>query len=256
MYSPVLTERDLEAIFSGKKKHSTKTPFVKGIVFVASFLAISGLVFVVINFTTLRQNLTFWYNNEYKITPLNPEAEALATIDTTTTKGNLPLPQINNDSLNLPIINVKTPITWQVANNPTDVANGLSKGLIQIKGTALPGEIGNVFITGHSSNYPWAKGNYNNIFALLNKVVIGDMLEIRYQNINYLYKVREIKVVEASDTSVLNSKKESVLTLMTCTPVGTSLRRLIVIANQVYPDPGSNNTMQFQSTNSSLPNVR
>jgi len=255
MYSPVLTERDLEAIFLGKKKSNTKTPLFKGVIFVISFLVISVFVFIIMNFTTLRQNLTFWYNNEYKITPLNPEAEVLAAINPITIRNESQLPEINNNSLSLPIIDVKAPISWEVANNPTDVANGLSKGLIQIKGTALPGEIGNVFITGHSSNYPWAKGNYNNVFAILNKVVIGDMVQLRYQDISYLYKVREIKTVEATDTSVLNSKKESVLTLMTCTPVGTSLRRLIVVADQTYPSPGNNQATQFQGTNSSLPNV-
>lgn len=253
MNSPVLTERDLEAIFSGKKNSKAKTPLFQGILYVLSFLVISGIVFVIINFPTLQQNLNFWYNNEYKITPISSDASNLALVATSEDVSTIS--KIDNNSLSFPIINVKAPITWEVANNPTAVADGLSKGLIQIKGTALPGEVGNVFITGHSSNYPWAKGNYNNILALLNKVVIGDMVLVKYQDIDYVYKVKEIKIVEPTDISVLASKKESVLTLMTCSPVGTSLRRLIVIGNQVYPDPGTNKAMEIQGSNSSLPNV-
>lgn len=253
MNSPVLTERDLEAIFSGKKKPKTKDPIIRGILFVLSFLVVSGFVFVIMNFSTLRQNFSYWYNNDYKTTPANNEIQNLSAVSSNGSRASLP--EINNNSLNLPVINVKAPITWGVKNNPDEVATGLSKGLIQIQGTALPGENGNVFVTGHSSNYPWAKGSYNNVFAILNKVVVGDIAQIKYQNVNYLYKVKEIKVVDPTDITVMTSKNESILTLMTCTPVGTSLRRLIVVADQIYPDPSSNKVMQAQNSGSALPKV-
>lgn len=255
MNSPVLTERDLEIIFSGKKKTKGKDPIIKGVLFVVSFLIVSGFVFLVMNFQTLRQNLGYWYNNEYKTTPLDEESKNLAAIST---GGNssVSLPEINNNYLNLPVIGVKAPVSWGIKNSPNEVAAGLSKGLIQIQGTAFPGEVGNVFITGHSSNYPWAKGSYNNVFAILNKVVVGDMVQIKYKEIDYLYKVKTIKVVEPDNISVLESKNESVLTLMTCTPVGTSLRRLIVVADQVYPSPSDNKPMQSQNSGSNLPKIR
>ena len=253
MADPVLTERDLEYIFAGKKKSKTKSPWFQGALFLGSFLIISGIVFVIMNFTTLLQNFNFWYNNEYRITPINTEIAKLSSVGPQSASSGLPT--IDNNSLYLPIINVKAPIGFGIPNKPENVALGLSKGLIQIQGTALPGEVGNVFVTGHSSNYPWAKGNYNNVFALLNKVVVGDVVQIKYQNTNYIYKVSSIKVVDPTDVSVMESKKESVLTLMTCTPVGTSLRRLIVTANQVYPDPATNKTMQQRSVGDSLPPV-
>lgn len=254
MDSPVLTEKDLEIIFSGKKKPKTKDPLIRAALFALSFFVVTGFVFLVINYKTLGQNLSYWYNNEYKTTPMDPESKNLAAISANNSA--VSLPEINNDSLNLPVINVKAPISWGIKNNPDEVAKALAKGLIQVQGTALPGEIGNVFVTGHSSNYPWAKGNFNNVFSLLNKVVVGDMAQVKYQNTNYLYKVQEIKIVEPDDVSVLESKKESTLTLMTCTPVGTSLRRLIIIANQVYPDPANNKSVQSQSSGSTLPKIR
>jgi len=256
MSNPVLTERDLEYIFAGKKKAKAKSPWFQGALFFGSFLVISAIVFVIMNFTTLKQNFDFWYNTEYKISPASQDVQTLSAISPGSTAApSTALPQIENNSLYLPIINVKAPVNFGIPNKPENVAIGLSKGLIQVQGTALPGEIGNVFVTGHSSNYPWAKGNYNNVFALLNKVVVGDVVQIKYQNIDYVYKISSIKTVEPTNVSVMESKKESVLTLMTCTPVGTSLRRLIVVANQVYPNPNSNKTMQERSVENSLPPV-
>jgi len=48
----------------------------------------------------------------------------------------------------------------------------LEKGIIKYPGSADPGTEGNSFIFGHSSNYPWAKGDYNNVFALLNELTL------------------------------------------------------------------------------------
>ena len=253
MTYPVLTEKDLEIIFSGKKKPKRKSPVLKNILYVLFFVSLVVVIYATMNFNSLGQNFNFWYNNEYKIAPLDSVSQNLVNIIPTTK--NAVLPEIDNNSLYLPIINIKAPITFGVPNTPETVASSLKEGVIQIKGSAIPGEIGNVFITGHSSNYPWAKGKYNNVFALLNKFVVGDVAQIKYNNTNYIYKVSEIKVVEATDISVLQSKNESILTLMTCTPVGTSLRRLIVSFNQTYPNPISNKLIKSSGTGSVLPRV-
>lgn len=46
----------------------------------------------------------------------------------------------------------------------------LQKGIVRYPGTAKPGETGNAFIFGHSSNYYWEKGDYNSVFAALDKL--------------------------------------------------------------------------------------
>ncbi len=253
MANLVLTERDLEQIFSEKKSKTKHKKIKSYMIFIVSFILISAIVFFILNFNTLRQNFLFWYNNEYKTTQIPQESKTLASITSGSVSPNLP--QIPDNSLYIPIINVKAPITWEVPNKPKDVAAGLEKGLIQVKETALPGEVGNVFITGHSSNYPWAKGNYNSVFALLNKLVVGDMVQLKYQNKNYIYKITELKTVDANDVSVLKSKNKPTLSLMTCTPVGTSLRRLIVTADQVYPNPAANQTKLRTNDDSTLPAV-
>lgn len=285
----VLTERELESIFSGKKrkeKHKKVFNFFKPII---SFVAITCILFVAFNFIELKANFLFWYDTNFNYSKADENkldygqqvlqsllksqnkgngatngsstagTGAPASSGSTNTSGagtsgtgangaaaaptNLPpLPELADSHLRLPAINVDAPITWKVNNDPDSVLENLKNGLIQIDGTALPGQKGNVFITGHSSNYPWIKSKYNNVFALLNKVVVGDVVHIKYGGQDYLYRVSEIKVTKPDDLSVMQPTSSPVLTLMTCTPVGTSLKRLIVTAKQYYPDPSLNKT--------------
>lgn len=256
MNDSTILEKDLEALFHSKtpsgKYKKVKTFFLYVFVFIASCL----IIYLVTNFQSLKTNLAFWYENEYKTdSTANTQPIFIEKNQTNNTKPNLP--EIADNSVYISILNIKAPITWKIPNKPEQVKDGLVNGVIHIDGTALPGETGNVFITGHSSNYPWAKGNYNNIFALINKLVVGDLVQLKYKNVDYVYKVSDIKVVEPSDISVLAPTADPSLTLMTCTPVGTSLRRLIIISKQIYPDPKQNTgTNSTSGSSNKLPNVR
>jgi LPXTG-site transpeptidase (sortase) family protein len=109
----------------------------------------------------------------------------------------------------------------------------LQNGVLHYPGTADPGEVGNVFITGHSSYYLWDPGRYKDVFARLAKLEVGDDIILYYDQQKYHYRVRETKEVKKDDVSVLSQTDEHILTLMTCVPLGTNLRRLIVVAEEV-----------------------
>jgi LPXTG-site transpeptidase (sortase) family protein len=109
----------------------------------------------------------------------------------------------------------------------------LKSGVIHYPGTADPGEDGNVFITGHSSYYLWDSGRYKDVFARLNQLQIGDEITIYHDQDKFQYVVREKREVKNEDVSVLDQGDEKILTLMTCSPVGTNFRRLVVVAEQV-----------------------
>lgn len=114
------------------------------------------------------------------------------------------------------------------------IQDSLRDGVVHYPGTASPGEVGNVFITGHSSYYPWDKGNFKDVFALLGQLEVGDEYHVYYNQKQYTYVVRKKFEVNPDNVDVLmqpHDKKMS--TLMTCTPVGTALRRLIVQAEQI-----------------------
>lgn len=110
----------------------------------------------------------------------------------------------------------------------------LKNGVIHYPGTALPGEKGNSFITGHSSYYVWDSGRYKDVFALLHKLKVGDELLIQFEEEQHHYIIEETKQVSKKDVSILaQDGDEKRLTLMTCTPVGTNIRRLVVVAKEV-----------------------
>lgn len=71
----------------------------------------------------------------------------------------------------------------------------LQKGVIRYPGSAKPGQEGTTFIFGHSSNFPWIKGDYNDVFALLDKVVFDDIIIVYYNQKKYTFKIREKKVI-------------------------------------------------------------
>jgi len=114
-----------------------------------------------------------------------------------------------------------------------DIQDALHDGVVHYPGTANPGQHGNVFITGHSSYYPWDDGKYKDVFAALHDLEVGDEYFIFHKGKKYRYIITTRKIVSPSDVSVLEqdtSKKTS--TLMTCTPIGSTARRLILQAEE------------------------
>ncbi len=106
----------------------------------------------------------------------------------------------------------------------------LSNGIIRYPSSWIPGEKWNSFIFWHSSNFPWIKWEYNDVFALLDKVELNDEVIVYYDQKKFKYKIREKKVVKPSNVQVLkDTEDKSEITIMTCWPVWTTLNRLIVV---------------------------
>ena len=103
-----------------------------------------------------------------------------------------------------------------------------------LSGTAIPGQFGNVFITGHSSYYPWDSGKFKDVFALLHDLDVGDEFTVFWNQDAYHYRINERKVVTPQETEVLHQPTDKrIATLMTCTPVGTAKNRLVLVAEQI-----------------------
>lgn len=142
------------------------------------------------------------------------------------------IPRINQ---NIPIARVSSASLikrdWDALEK--EMQDALQNGVVHYPGTSLPGQTGNVVITGHSSYFPWDPGRFKDVFALLHDVVVGDRLVVYYEQDKYLYEIIETKVVLPKDVEVLKQTPEDQLTLITCTPVGTNLKRLIVSAKPI-----------------------
>jgi LPXTG-site transpeptidase (sortase) family protein len=142
------------------------------------------------------------------------------------------IPGINK---NVPIVNVKTENLvkrdWGALEK--DIQESLREGVVHYPGTAYPGMNGNVVITGHSSYFVWDPGRFKDVFALLHEVNVGDKVIVYYEQKKYLYQVYDKKVVTPDKIDVLTQDGTDKLTLITCTPVGTNLKRLIVTAKPI-----------------------
>ena len=140
----------------------------------------------------------------------------------------------NFNSSKVSFYNISIP---KLKNNNATVAIGgedLSKNLVQYPGTALPGNVGNSVIFGHSI-LPifFDPKNYMSIFSTLPSLKEGDEIDINFDGILYKYSVENLFEVLPSDIQVLEQdESDSFLTLVTCVPPGDPRKpkRLIVRA--------------------------
>ncbi len=153
----------------------------------------------------------------------------------------LPTPSSIENRISIPSLDVNAPmidpslgldaLQAQDWNELEDqIRESLLQGVVHYPGTADPGKKGNFFLTGHSSNVFWEQSDYNTVFARLPKIEIGAEIVVTKNQREYTYVVTDKKEVSPKNVSVLAQGNDYEMTLMTCTPVGTTLRRLIVTA--------------------------
>ena|SRR3989339_625304 len=113
-------------------------------------------------------------------------------------------------------------------------SNNLSIGLAHLPGSALPGEKGNIFISGHSSLRPDLSVKQA-LFSNLTDLKSGDEIIINTTSAKFVYKVFGFKVVDPPDLSVLNAPESlgRYISLMTCVPPGLNFKRLIVLGKMI-----------------------
>ena len=246
------------------KQMSRCTLFVLDVLrFGSTFAVIFLSIFISLNFES------FWEIAQKKIDPFQAIANesAAANIEETLRdklklvpslsiagkmEGNLLsfLPPVGppDDRLIIPDLNLNVPIiipknTSLLAEDwdqlELDIQKALEDGVIHSPGTARPGQAGNFFVTGHSSYYPWAAGAFKSVFARLSELNVGDEYWVYYGGDRHRYVIREKNEVRPSTVSVLDQPTDKRLsTLMTCTPVGTTLRRLVLVAQELDPVSG------------------
>lgn len=190
------------------------------------FAGLFGIIFIIgfaaINYLALYDKVSYFWDTTIArqgyhkaVTP--PQTQP-ATAFTPTAEAKLVIPKIG----------VSAPIIWNVPE--AQIQDKLLEGVVHYQNTALPGNPGNIFITGHSSYYAWVNSPYKDIFALLEKLTVGDKIYIQYPETTLTYQVKDTKVVSPDELSVMDQGGENRLTLMSCVPVGTNLNRLIVTA--------------------------
>lgn len=167
-----------------------------------------------------------------------PEVNALTTETYNLTRasswfvGQPDLPEVSSKvkyyNISIPRIGVKD-ATVEIGGED------LSQALIHYAGTALPGQLGNAVIFGHSALPQFfSPTNYLTIFTKLPAMKKDDEVFVEYDGIKYTFRVEQMFEVKPTDIQVLEQRYDDVyLTLVTCVPPGTYIKRLIVKARIV-----------------------
>ena len=127
-----------------------------------------------------------------------------------------------------------TVVRIDAANIDGPVVDGLTQesmldGFWHYPLSGVPGKRGNTVIFGHRFH---RIPPYTDTFFNLDKVAVGDRVIVEQKENEYLYTVVETKVVDKNAQDVLRQTGDYRLTLITCTPLWTADKRLVVIAVQ------------------------
>jgi len=112
---------------------------------------------------------------------------------------------------------------WSVIVRPSSSEADLARGAGWIGGTALPGAEGNTGIAGHRDTF----------FRALRHFKVNDEISLATGEGTVRYVVKDMRVVDPDEVSVIAPDRRSSLTLVTCYPfylVGRAPRRFIVKA--------------------------
>lgn len=199
------------------------------------FMPITAAICVMLVFLFLQYNRILFANVQAYISPGNVDP-ANIIVD--------PITDVNvsaDPRLIIPKINVDVPVVYNTTPDSASQLKAMESGVAYfgIPGAnSKPGQIGNTVLSGHSSNDVIDSGNYKFIFARLDQMNKGDSVYVNYESKRYTYVVTKKEVVKPSEVNKLvYTTDKPVLTLITCTPLGTALNRLLVTAEQVSPDP-------------------
>ncbi len=132
-------------------------------------------------------------------------------------------------------LDVEVPVVLSASADEKTLQKDLERGVVHYPGTALPGQRGNAYIAGHSSNYAWSQGAYNYVFKGLNDLVTGDKITVTMtmangKKIAYDYNVSLKEEVLPDDVRIFAQSQSQELTLTTCWPLGTNTRRIMIKA--------------------------
>ncbi|MGQ0680075.1 MAG: class E sortase [Actinomycetota bacterium] len=107
----------------------------------------------------------------------------------------------------------------------------LKKGPGRMPGTAMPGQLGNLVISGHRTTYGAP-------FSRLDELNSGDEIVVYNRSGPVKYRVSESKIVTPESVEVTNNFGDARLTLTTCHPKFSARQRLIIVAHLVGTPSG------------------
>ncbi|MBR3324175.1 sortase [Candidatus Saccharibacteria bacterium] len=196
------------------------------------FIPIIAGVAVVLLILFLQYNRLIFAPIMAYVSPGNAPATEIEALDPTITQTVSADPR-----LIIPKLNIDVPINFNIALS--DVMSAMNHGVAHYRisgASAFPGEIGNFIITGHSAGDVYSSNPYKYIFSGLERLEEGDLIYVNYNSVRYTYKVTGKQVIEPTNVGALVVQTDRpLITLVTCTPLGSSRYRLLVTGEQISP---------------------
>lgn len=233
-------------LLSNVKERSTK--FRKS----RHFMPLVAALTVALVFGLLQYNRLLVAQVKAYVSPGTIDPQNIVLDPTTSTKVG-PEPKVV-----IPKINVDAPVVYDITSlDEHIIQNNLKNGVVHypIPGAdSFPGQKGNTVLLGHSSNDVFDDGAYKFVFVQLDKLNKGDTFYLHYNGTRYTYSVTDKKIINPNQVNelVLPGDKPTA-TLVTCTPPGTALQRLVVFADQISPDPASASSAVHSTSQSVQP---
>lgn len=207
--------------------------------FVFIFMATFVAMFFLLNSRYISENFEYWfsdkeiiYNEPITLLPLGEDrkTEPQQSIQIQKPKQ---VPTLVIDR-----IGVRTPIVFNVPSDNKSIYNNLEKGVVHYSPTSKPGDKGTSVIVGHSSAYPWYRGQYGSVFALLDKLHAGDRIYVYYPDGRaYTFAVTQSIIFNPlqndSRLAALERGDGSSVVLVSCWPVGTAYKRIAIHAEMI-----------------------
>jgi LPXTG-site transpeptidase (sortase) family protein len=132
-------------------------------------------------------------------------------------------------------IGISAPVVFGAGSDTKNIYDNLENGVVHYSSTPKPGMDGVSIILGHSSAYPWYKGVYGSVFALLGKLKTGDKIYVEYgDGQTFAFSVKQSIVFspfkEDTRLAQIEKSEKPTLVLISCWPIGTNYKRIAVQA--------------------------
>lgn len=203
------------------------------------FIPVAAALCVVLVFSFLQYNRVLMSNVQAYISPGAIDPQNIV-VDPNTDVAVGPEPK-----LIIPKINVNVPVVYGVGADDKSQLAAMEHGVAHWPGgewaKSVPGQAGNTVIAGHSSNDLFEAGDYKFIFAQLERLEKGDTIYANYEGKRYTYVVtrKDIILPVGQWQDIIRPTDKPMLVLVTCWPLGTAQKRMLVSAEQVSPDPAA-----------------
>lgn len=239
------TLEEAETSIEGPSR-SRRKRFFDGLLLAVEILAVLGVVFVLFNGVSLIRELNQEVASALEQPTLTPTPLIMAVVlpsghtppnspggaqpneaeipehlrPLVQSLANIPIPTPGPEQavrIQIPAINVDAPIVQG------DGWEQLKKGVGQHIGTADPGDDGNMVLSAHNDIF-------GEIFRDLDQLKPGDQIIIHTNQRSYTYIISGYKIVEPTQTEVMEATSQPKVTLISCYPYLVDNERIVVSA--------------------------